>query len=319
VGCFLTDNAKLIQLESLDNPIIHDLSDASGRRKIPRELVDSGVKFASWGRSADRLYTGSSDGKVKAWDIRKPKGHAFVRTVLSVTGGVSAGAFSKDYSKLLIGDATGKVHLLEVDDSDPNEESRTKDRLRDKDPQKSHSGSTLPTKRPKVIIPHSQPDPPPGYEPETELTAQEMSSELLQKGQLILHHDPMIGAVQGPRYDETPYHNYEAHEQSDVNQPLKSVYQPTQRFELQSSRKALGIPRLPSIMSSDLSQHAKNVDLDFDFSRLSLQTQREMARDGWDLDWDPVYEYELVPPSKKIFKEAKEGMIKARQKRNHNI
>ncbi|RAL61727.1 hypothetical protein DID88_002795 [Monilinia fructigena] len=94
--------------ESLDNPY-HDL---------PRELADTGVKFAAWGKTSDRFYTGASDGRVKAWDIKRPRGKALVREVLAASGGIGAGAFSPDFSKLIIGDATGKVHLLTRSEND---------------------------------------------------------------------------------------------------------------------------------------------------------------------------------------------------------
>lgn len=251
---------------------------------------------------------------------------------MSVSGGISAGAFSKNYSKLLIGDATGKVHLLEVDDSDPNDSTPTKKPLRDsrtpaqipellgrsKDsgPTKTLQGSGLPEKRPKVIIPHPQPDPPPDFEQEeNELTAQEMALQYLEEGHLTMHSDPGIGAVQGPNYAETLLYCYEAHKGADGTLPLLPEWQAKQRYEVQSREEDLKLPRLPAVKSSNQSQHAQNLSLDFEFSRLSLITQQDLIRDGVDLDFEPdqKFDFELLPRSQ-VFKERK-----ARQKRTHNI
>lgn len=287
---------------------------------MPREIADAGVKFASWGKTVDRFYTGSSDGKVKAWNIRKPKGHTFVRTVLAVSGAISTGAFSKNFSKLLIGDSTGKVHLLEVDDSDPNspdqESTPTDGSLSGtRIPIKTPSALTLPEKRPKVIIPHPEPDPPPGFKRREELTAQDIALQYLEEGHLTVHPDPAIGAVQGPNYTETMLFRYEAHEEADCTLPLLPEWQAKQRYENPDREEELRLPRLSLVKSSNPTQHAYNMSLDLDFSRLSLNTQQELTRDGVDLDFEPEqkFDFELLPRSI-VFKEHK-----TRQGRLHNI
>ena len=78
----------------------------------PRELADVGVRVALWGRETSRFYTGSSDGLLKEWDIRKATEDAFVRNVASLDAEVMAGAFSPDSTNLVLGDAAGGVHLL---------------------------------------------------------------------------------------------------------------------------------------------------------------------------------------------------------------
>ncbi|KIH91548.1 hypothetical protein SPBR_01211 [Sporothrix brasiliensis 5110] len=82
-------------------------------------VEDTGVKFVAWGETPDRLYTGSSDGAVKVWNIRTHGGSRLspaVRNLLQCPAPVSFGAFSPDKSKLAIGDASGRVSLLSVED-----------------------------------------------------------------------------------------------------------------------------------------------------------------------------------------------------------
>ena len=282
------------------------------RQDIPREDADTGVKFASWGRTVDRFYTGSSDGRVKAWDVRAPRGEAFVRTVLRLSGGISAGAFSKDFSQLLIGDATGKVHLLSVNDEDSeDEEHNGSDRAVRLQPrtQKSRGFSTtLPAKAarriPKVIIPHPEPSPPAcfqsGIKPEP--SAAEIARVFLEEGQITLLKNRRIGAVQGPNYSETFCYRYEAHEGNDGSMPLLPEWQVRQQWHIQEETTNISLPRLPVVTSSSSAQHRRNRALEFDFSRLSLETQAELKRDRVECTFDGLFDYESPSPRTKIYR-----------------
>ena len=177
-------------------------------------------------------------------------------------------------------------------------------------------GSTLLERRPKVIIPHPQPDPPADFErEESQLTAQELALQYLEEGHLTMHPDPSIGAVQGPNYAETLLFCYEAHEGAEGSLPLLPEWQAKQRSEIQSREEHLRLPRLPKVKTSNRSQHAQNLSLDFEFARLSLAAQQELIRDGVDLDFEPdtKFGFELLPRAA-VFKERK-----VRQKRTHNI
>ncbi|KAI9840775.1 MAG: hypothetical protein M1837_001305 [Sclerophora amabilis] len=90
----------------------------------PREENDTGVKFAQWGESTDRFYTGSSDGIVKSWNIKRATEDALVCDVAKFDAGIMCGSFSLDRSKLLIGDAAGGIHVLSVALDDDEEEDR---------------------------------------------------------------------------------------------------------------------------------------------------------------------------------------------------
>nr|OQO30360.1 hypothetical protein B0A51_02027 [Rachicladosporium sp. CCFEE 5018] len=81
----------------------------------PREVADTGVRFLSWSATADRLYSGSSDGVVKVWDPYRSTEDAHVRDVAGFETAVMSGAFSADFRDLLIGEEKGQINLLGID------------------------------------------------------------------------------------------------------------------------------------------------------------------------------------------------------------
>ncbi|KAF2491773.1 hypothetical protein BU16DRAFT_621278 [Lophium mytilinum] len=80
----------------------------------PRELLDTGVRFCAWGDNSRRLYTGSSDGVVKSWDITHASEDVFVSDLVTLNSGVMSAAFSPDKTSLLIGEVNGSVNVLEL-------------------------------------------------------------------------------------------------------------------------------------------------------------------------------------------------------------
>lgn len=93
---------------------------AHGRSTMPlddntdREISDTGIRFLSWGDNATRLYTGSSDGVVKTWNVVRSEEETFVKDLVTVGSGIMSGSFSPDKSKLLLGGVDGSVNILEV-------------------------------------------------------------------------------------------------------------------------------------------------------------------------------------------------------------
>lgn len=90
-----------------------ELGDSSDREK-----VDLGVRFLSWDRFGRQLYTGSSDGAVVTWDPYRATEDAFKREVVKMDSGIMVGAFSPDYSQLLLGDVQGSVLTLAAGNDD---------------------------------------------------------------------------------------------------------------------------------------------------------------------------------------------------------
>ncbi|KAF2688762.1 WD40 repeat-like protein [Lentithecium fluviatile CBS 122367] len=81
---------------------------------IDREITDTGIRFLSWGDNATRLYTGSSDGVVKVWNVVRSEEETFVKDLVATDSGIMSGAFSSDKSKLILGEVNGTVNVLEV-------------------------------------------------------------------------------------------------------------------------------------------------------------------------------------------------------------
>jgi WD40 repeat protein len=76
--------------------------------------TDTGIRFLSWGSERDRLYTGSSDGVVACWDPYRSDSDKHVRDVVQLNSAVMSGAFSPDFSQLLIGEDAARLNLLSV-------------------------------------------------------------------------------------------------------------------------------------------------------------------------------------------------------------
>jgi hypothetical protein len=81
---------------------------------VPHERTDTGVRFLSWGQNARRLYSGSSDGVVKVWDVTSAQEDTFVKDLITTNSGIMSGAFTADYSKLFLGEVNGTANVLEV-------------------------------------------------------------------------------------------------------------------------------------------------------------------------------------------------------------
>lgn len=77
-----------------------------------QEEGDPGVMMTVWGMEGALLYTGSSDGIVKSWDIMRAPEDVHVGDIGDLGAGVQSGAFSPDFSHLLVGDSDGGVHIL---------------------------------------------------------------------------------------------------------------------------------------------------------------------------------------------------------------
>jgi WD40 repeat protein len=115
-GC--TDGRVYVwDLRRSDDPMIvlsHGQSLMPLQDGVPHERTDTGIRFLSWGDNATRLYSGSSDGVVKVWDVTRSEQDTFVKDLISLDSGIMAGAFSSDFSKLVLGEVNGSVNVLDV-------------------------------------------------------------------------------------------------------------------------------------------------------------------------------------------------------------
>lgn len=149
----------------------------------PHERTDTGVRFLSWGQNATRLYSGSSDGVVKVWDVTRSSQDAFVKDLVTANSGIMSGAFNPDYSKIVIGEVKGTAIVLEVGRDDVPLNDADKFQYHTYYDNSDEENATLP--------------------PEHTDTASDEESDWLESGQLLIA--PMEGlprrqVIQGPNY-----------------------------------------------------------------------------------------------------------------------
>jgi len=188
-GC--TDGSAYVWDLRWPNDVLRQV--AHGRSLMPLdedsnyELTDTGIRFLAWGENATRLYTGSSDGVVKTWNVAHSKEDTFVKDLITVNSGIMSGAFSPDKSQLLIGEVNGSINILEVGKDDC--EVRDMDKMKyipytGHDDDGVYEYATLPTK-------------------ETESSGIASASQLIETGQMMhiqMGGLPIRQSVQGPHY-----------------------------------------------------------------------------------------------------------------------
>ncbi|OTA91402.1 hypothetical protein M434DRAFT_397241 [Hypoxylon sp. CO27-5] len=259
-----------------------------------REHEDVGVKFIAWATSTDRLYTGSSDGVVKVWNIRQRKG-VLVRDLMAAAAPITAGAFSPDFTKLLIGDASGRVYLLDIDNGHDNAAAASSGFLT-----LQLNGEKRTIRRPRPFIPHDPPPPPSftevhgdelahDYKPPPQ-TGQELAKALLESSQLIIHPDPTIGAVQGPAYTSTNLYQAEAHLNEDVGAPLLSNFEKLQRANQTFSRMSLIKTQgdVGEISQAARDLHKNNKELSLNFGALDANTRTLLREERAEVKFSPL-------------------------------
>ncbi|KFA49304.1 hypothetical protein S40293_04201 [Stachybotrys chartarum IBT 40293] len=254
-----------------------------------REREDTGVKLTAWGSTPDRLYTGSSDGVVKVWNVRNAH-RPFVRDLLEAPGPISVGAFSQDYAKLAIGDATGRVFLLGLDQPEEATENGSVN-----GPLVTIPGLRRQVRRPMPFIPHPEPAPPNEGEDSSLEIGKYSRRQFLDSQQLVIHPNPVIGAVQGPAYETTNLYRREAHVDEDPRRPLIADFDRQQRRSILSGhgrRRSLRRTRLASLSNPDYqAAHRANLEKDFDPARLDASDLADLVAAGAELSledrgWD---------------------------------
>lgn len=262
-----------------------------------REKEDTGVKFTAWNTTLDRFYTGSSDGVVKVWNVRRLN-KPFVRDILTAPGPIAWGGFSPDNSKLAIGDATGRCFILSIDERDAHD---------------SHfmtlPGTTRRLRRPQPLVPHPEPDPPGAddgddMDTDTELDATYARRTYLDSQYLELTNNPVIGAVQGPKYSSSNLFRPDAHLNQDHTAPLLADFERLQKDSEAASigrrRRSMRRVKIPAPPDERLrAMHVENMQQDFSLEQLEKGEMDDLVKAGALLsieeDWGFTYE-EIISP-----------------------
>ncbi|KAL7950921.1 hypothetical protein V8C42DRAFT_307933 [Trichoderma barbatum] len=264
-----------------------------------REKEDTGVKFTAWGNNLDRFYTGSSDGAVMVWNVRKDH-NPYVRTILEAPGPISCGAFSPDLRKMVVGDATGRVFLFSIDKEDEPEAHFMR-----------IPGVDRPLRRPTPFIPHPEPEPPyrdPDHpniinDDDDMHIADLVKRSYLDTKQLVINPNPTIGAVQGPEYASTGLFRREAHLNQDPAGYLLSYFERNQRQSIAASRGVLArsVRRLRDPGEPDASlqhRHTINKARDLDMEHLADGDRADLIQSKAELMLNEVdcgFVYEELP------------------------
>ncbi|KAL2185386.1 WD40 repeat-like protein [Thermothelomyces heterothallicus CBS 203.75] len=293
-GC--TDGNTYVWDTALSDKPIHVLrhGEPIDEYRGDREREDVGVKFTAWGTTPDRFYTGSSDGVVKVWNIRSLK-KPLVRHLLEAPAPVTAGMFSPDKSRLVVGDASGRVFMLSIDEEKEQPTSIMKV------PIQGSTGFRI-IQRPVAIIPHPDP-PPPTHDAEGRPIVSELGSAIgrayLDNLQLERHPNPTIGVVQGPRYAETNLFRRDMHFNEDPRQPLLARWEAMQQEAWKPPRPFLarrrdhhGIALRPPKEVAGLGElHARNKSLDIFVDEMTRLRLEEEGVD-WELGDDYLFKEE---------------------------
>ena len=267
---------KPIQILSHGPPLegirIHDAED------------DTGVKFTAWGSSLDRLYTGSSDGVVKVWNVRSGKA-AKGKVILEASAQISSGAFSPDRSKLIVGDASGRVFVLSVDEDDGKPPTFIK---------LPGAHGSIKRRMPTEVEHHAAPPPPQEVVVTSGVSA---AREFLAARQLRNTGDPTIGAVQDVNYASTGFFRRDFHFNHDPTQELLAHHTAHQQDDVKlysntSPRtRRLGRLRYTPVDAEEpvdpedgraalLQKHEENCKLDLKYENLTPEIRDVLSSSG---------------------------------------
>ena len=197
-GC--TDGSSYVWDWRWPDELLHHLKHGSPLWELDhtkeREEADTGVMLSVWGPGGTLFYTGSSDGMIKAWDVRRHPKDVLTSNVANLDVSIISGAFSPDGSNLLVGDAEGGVHVLSSAPCGPRSNVKRTDEYIELVRASDGSGAKL-----------DPDDDNPGTE------GIEAARSLIESGQL--EYDKELGVGKGPNY-QGPYARYARKEANDA-------------------------------------------------------------------------------------------------------
>ena len=216
-----------------------------------REEADSGVMMSLWGLDGNLFYSGSSDGVIKAWDVRRHPADVLIRDVARFSSGIQSGAFSPDGTNLLVGDADGGVHVLSSAPCGPRMDIYDRESNCKEEPIKLIRAPDGSGRR----LNHDEDNP--GVE------GIEAAKKLVASGRVICHR--RLGPIQGANYDgpyatnsreQGPFLNGRGalKPEIEVNQPVVSSTG-EKRLDVIKSRRAFLKARQARILTAQQRRH----------------------------------------------------------------
>jgi hypothetical protein len=207
---------------------------------------------------------------VKVWNVRHGKG-VLVKDLIEVAAPITYGAFCPDFNKLVIGDGSGRVYLLALEDTE------------DEDPPvnppgvsagflkvQTSGGKQHSVRRPRPFLPHDE-LPPPGAQAHGEQSdVREIAREYLTTAQLELHPDPTVGVIQGTYYAQTGLFRAEAHINENPAEPLRIDFTRKQMY-FQKGDRVANHHRFPVLRQQQQQQQQ--------------QGKSSANANGWEQDW----------------------------------
>ncbi len=217
-----------------------------------KEEADTGVMLSVWGPGGTLFYTGSSDGVIKTWDVRRHPRDALVNNVANLEVEIISGAFSPEGNNLLVGDADGGIHILSSAPSGPRSDVKSMDEYIDFARASDGSGVKL-----------DQNDDNPGTE------GIEAARSLVESGQLEYHKE--LGVGQGPNY-QGPYAAYARKEATEF-----TVGRLSKKFEKKQPISKKGHKRwdIAIPMTTLLDERKETLDLERDGDKIALDSLDE--------------------------------------------
>lgn len=189
--------------------------------------------------------------------------------------------------QLLIGDATGHLHLIRALDDD------------------SDSGDPLmlPISRRKIIIPHADPEPPQNAPNDNiqDESVEQVCRKYLKEGVLreftmdLPGFDHLKKVGQGPNYGEVAFFRDELHVDGDHNKPL--LLDVAERNKAHQTRMIQSLPRkkmFPVLLpvKSSKKRHQRADDLDLDIKRLLISNPSEEFRRDLEISEEYLFDFE---------------------------
>lgn len=163
-----------------------------------------------------------------------------VKDLIEVAAPITYGAFSPDFTKLVIGDGSGRVYLLALEDTEVEDPPVGASAGVVNVP--TDAGGHRAVRRPRPFTPHPELAPPSvedhNIHKERLMDGQKKAREYLHTAKLVRHPDPTVGVVQGINYEQTGLYRVEAHIDKDPHGDLISPFASKQQDQQHSVQRA---------------------------------------------------------------------------------